>query len=208
MTMVSSLISRAISAAAPRADNAVWTSALTVPMAHYGITTIRRIAMFIGQVTEESGFFRSLEEDLHYNATRLCEVWPNRFPNLQAADPYVMHPDRLANKVYAGRLGNGDEASGDGWKYRGRGLIQITGRAHYEDLAKVEPNAADPDWLLTPDGAAASACWFWASEPGEPNLNAMADAWEITRVTERVNGALTGLPNRQTACAAALRACS
>jgi len=174
-------------------------------MEKYGIAaTPHRVAMFIGQVAEESGF-HPIEEDLCYrSALRLCEVWPRRFPIVTYALPYVNAPEKLANKVYAGRLGNGDEASGDGWRFRGAGLIQLTGRALFTRFGvTVDKSAEDAAaWCLTKEGAAESACWYWHVN----ELNPLCDTWQIARVTERINGGLTNLATRERLCAKALHA--
>jgi putative chitinase len=167
-----------------------------------GITTPRRIAAFLGQIAVESFGFAVLEESLDYSAGRLCEVWPSRFPaGSPNIDRCARNPVALANTVYCDRMGNGDGASGDGWTYRGRGLIQITGRANYEALAKADARAADPDWLTTPTGAAVSACWFWTTR----KLNALADAWELTAITRAINGGTEGLEERISLSATAYR---
>lgn len=203
------LIARAIAAAAPYANVSAWASALAAPMQASGITTPRRIAMFIGQVTEETGDFRTLSEDLYYTtALHIRQTWPTHFADVSEAASFIGRPAALANHVYANRMGNGNEESGDGWRYRGRGLIQVTGKNLYQMLAKADPRATDPDWLLTPVGAAVSACWFWALPNMRPSLNALADAWDVAGVTERINGGTNGLPARQTACEAALGAIS
>src|ERR1700722_6560573 len=129
----------ALMAVAPHlaADNrAAWVAALAGPLLKAGITTPRCVAAFLGQCAVESAGFRSMEEDLSYSAARLCVVWPTRFPTVEAAEACALQPEVLANRVYANRLGNGDEASGDGWRFRGRGLIQVTGRAAYQRFAR------------------------------------------------------------------------
>src|SRR4029453_2056107 len=108
-----------------------WTAALNKAMDRFEINSIQRIAAFLAQLAHESGEFERLRESLNYSAERLTKVWPNRFPTVAAAEPFARNEQKLGNKVYANRLGNGDEASGDGFRYRGRGLIQLTGRANY-----------------------------------------------------------------------------
>ena len=173
-----------------------------------GLTTPRRIAMFVGQVAEETGDFRKLSEDLYFTtAARIREVWPSHFADDGEAAPYIGRPAALANRVYANRMGNGSEESGDGWRFRGRGLLQITGRSLYEMFARADPRAGDPDWLACPAGAAASACWYWTlPTPGHVSLTALTDAWDITAVTLRINGGVTGLGARVRLCNAALAA--
>jgi putative chitinase len=181
-----------------------WGSALADPMKSSGITTPRRVAAFLGQIAVESFGFTELEENLNYSAGRLEVVWPKRFPaGSPNIDRCARNPEALANAVYCDRMGNGDEASGDGWTYRGRGLIQITGRANYEALAKADARAADPDWLTTPAGAAVSACWFWTTR--KPSLNLLADNWELTAITRAINGGTEGLEERISLSATASR---
>jgi putative chitinase len=196
-----------IKAVAPLANAALWSNVLAAPMRSSGITTPRRIAMFVGQCAEESGGFTSMWESLYYRTPeRLCVVWKRRFPTIASAKPYICDPHALANYVYANRLGNGDETSGDAWTFRGRGLIQLTGRLLYTDFAHAV--GRDPDtvaeWVATPEGAAMSACWYW-SWAYHGALNALADAWDIENVTLRINGALGNIDARTTACEAALR---
>lgn len=200
-----SLLPATIKAVAPRADAVAWSTALAPSMRAGGITTANRIAMFVGQVAEESNGFQTLAEDLHYStARRIMDVWPSHFVSLSDAAELVGRPAALANRVYASRMGNGDEESGDGWKFRGRGLIQLTGRRLYTRFGAVESRASgDPDWLLTTSGAAASACWFWTLQDVSPSLNALADAWDITKATRRINGGLGNLAARVKACEAA-----
>ena len=198
----------ALRAAAPNlrsAEAAAWARALATPMQAAGITTPRRIAGFIGQCTVESDGFTTTQENLRYShAARICAVWPSRFPTEAAAAPYVNAPEALANNVYANRMGNGPPDSGDGWRFRGLGLIQITGREEYAAFADnvgrtIEDTAA---WATTPAGAAASATWFWTWKA----LNRLADAWDLATLTRRINGGLTGLADRQRACTAAFTA--
>ena len=113
--------------------------------------------------------FHSLEEDLSYSAARLCQVWPSRFPDTEAAEACALQPEILANRVYANRMGNGDEASGDGWRFRGRGLIQITGRTAYEQFARAMSMTLDQavEHAATQAGAADSAAWFWSANQSE-----------------------------------------
>jgi putative chitinase len=197
----------ALQAVAPRltsADRAAWISALAEPLLAAGITTPRRVAAFLGQCSAESGGLHQLEENLNYSATRLCEVWPNRFPNAEAAGACAMNPEALANRVYANRMGNGDEASGDGWRFRGRGLIQITGRTAYVNFAEATNMTLDQavDHAVTQAGAASSAAWFWTTH----ELNTLADAWSIDLLTRKINGSATGAAERSRLCEAALQA--
>lgn len=191
-----------IRAVAPHIDAAAWATALAPVMRSSGIVTPRRIAMFAGQCAVESAGFTVLEENLNYSAGRLCQVWPARFPTLAAATPFAGNPQALACCVYADRMGNGDAASGDGWRFCGRGLIQLTGRSNYEAFAKAVTRPVDDviTWVTTPAGAAASACWFWTAR----GLNTLSDAWDVEGVTRRINGGTEGLAAREALCDAAL----
>lgn len=195
----------AIRACAPMlddADIAAWVEALSPPFCNAGIDRPRRMAAFVGQCAVESGGFRLLSENLSYSAPRLCQVWPSRFPTLAAAAPCAHNPETLANRVYANRLGNGDEASGDGWLFRGRGLIQLTGRANYARFAASVGLAVEAaaDHAATRSGAAETAVWFWTDK----GLNALADAWALDDITRRINGGLTAAEERRRLCNAAL----
>lgn len=194
----------AFAAVAPHADAAVWLPVLAPPMRSSGITTRCRVAGFLGQCAEETGGFLRLEEDLHYSSSRLTQVWPHRFPTLVDAAPYSQQPERLANKVYADRMGNGDPASGDGWRFRGGGALQLTGRDNYAAFAHdvgMPPDAA-AEFVRTPPGAARSACWVWT----RMGLNALADEWDLRTMTQRLNGGLTNYDTRVRLCTAALAA--
>lgn len=159
----------------------------------YGVTTPDRLAHFLGQVCHESGGFTRFVENLNYSAERLCQVWPGRFPNIEAAKPYARNPDALAERVYSGRMGNVNP--GDGAKFRGRGLIQLTGRANYAeasrysglDLIEFPGQAADPA------KSAKIALGYWQSR----GLNALADLDDIAGITRKINGGLVGLPERR-----------
>ena len=185
----------------PGADTQMWLGPLNDAFAEWEIDTPQRMAAFLAQIAHESRNLQNLEENLRYSAKRLREVWPKRFPDAATAEAYAGNPEKLANRVYAGRMGNGDEASGDGWKYRGRGLIQLTGRSNYAackaalDLDVIRT----PDLLLEPAGAARSAAWFWSSR----GLNQLADhepgdddEQDFTRITTIINGGKLGLSAR------------
>lgn len=158
-----------------------------------GVSTRLRTAHFIGQILHESALLTRCEEDLRYSADRLRTVWPKRFPTLEAAQPYAGNPRALANAVYGGRLGN--NAPGDGWTFRGRGLLQITGKENY---AKVAVRLKLARLLECPD-LACSAAW---ALPVAAEVFAMlgcwryADADDVAGVTRRLNGGLTGLASR------------
>lgn len=163
-------------------------------MEHYGITTRARIINFLAQVTHESLYFTSLEENLNYSAIALLRTWPNRFTK-EEADIYQRHPKMIANHVYANRYGNGNEESGDGWLFRGRGGIQVTFRDNYEVISndwQIDV-VSNPDLLLTPDYAVRSACWFWWKKGLNKKVDSGLNIKEITRV---INPALAGLSDR------------
>ena len=171
-----------------------WHSALGQCLPDYDINTPRRIAAFIAQCAHESGGFAFLQENLNYRAESLMRVWPKYFRDLATAQRYAHNPERIANRAYANRMGNGDEASGDGWKFCGRGLIQLTGKDNYQSFAdSIETDLEDiPHYLATFEGAVQSACWFWESN----NLNKWADAGDITTLTKKINGGTLGLDER------------
>lgn len=159
----------------------------------------RSRAHFVAQVLHESGGLRWLEENLSYSAERLTAVWPKRFPNADRARPYARNPEKLANYVYAGRMGNSEP--GDGWRYRGRGLIQITGRDNYalvQELTGLQV-LDDPDLLCEPGPALLSALAWWGESVPD------AESMSVEQVTRAVNGGLNGLADRQRLFDVALR---
>ena len=179
----------------PYIDN--WYQALSQLLPDYGINTAQRIAAFIAQCAHESGGFTALKENLNYKPVTLRKIFPKYFPNDQIATDYcsrVNKQEAIANKVYANRMGNGDEASGDGWRYAGKGLIQLTGKDNYSWFAaSLEISVEDASqYLLTFEGAAQSACWFWETN----NLNQWADKGDILTLTKRINGGTIGLDDR------------
>jgi putative chitinase len=170
-----------------------WHHAMEQCLPDYDINTPRRIAAFVAQCAHESGGFRFLTENLNYRAESLVKTWPRYF-NAGNAGSYARNPQRIANRAYANRMGNGDEASGDGWRFCGRGLIQLTGRSNYQAFAdSIETDINDiPDYLATFEGAVQSACWFWETN----NLNKWADLGDIVTLTKRINGGTLGLDDR------------
>lgn len=172
-----------------------WHHALTEICPEYGIDTPKRLAAFVAQCAHESGNFRILRENLNYKAPSLMKTWPKRFPTLEVAQQYANRPEKIANKVYAGRMGNGDEASGDGWRFLGRGLIQLTGKENYTWFG-ASMSISDMDevveYLGTFEGAVQSACWFWDTN----NLNQWADKGDILTLTKKINGGTIGLEDR------------
>lgn len=161
-----------------------WVAPLDAAMARCGITTPRRAAHFLAQIGHESAGLTRLDENLNYSAARLVEVWPSRFDRATALQ-FARKPEKIANRVYANRMGNGDEASGDGWRYRGRSPIQLTGKDNYRAMGNLcgLPLLAKPDTAAEVDtGAVIAACWWQAC-----GLNAMADAGDVLGVSRRVN---------------------
>jgi putative chitinase len=176
----------------PYAQN--WHSALTQLLPDYEINTPKRVAAFIAQCAHESGGFKFLRENLNYKAESLVKVFPKYFKDMATAQAYAKQPQKIANRVYASRMGNGDEASGDGWRYCGRGLIQLTGKDNYSWFAaSIEtPVEQVSEYLETFEGAAQSACWFWETN----NLNQWADKGDILTMTKKINGGTIGLEDR------------
>jgi len=161
----------------------------------YEINTPKRIAAFMAQCGHESGGFVFLSENLNYSAAGLMRVFPKYFPDQATANAYARNPEKIANRVYANRMGNGDEASGEGFKFRGRGLIQVTGKDNYFWFASslsITPEAA-AEYMQTFEGAAQSACWYWENT----SLNKLADAGDILTMTKRINGGTIGLADRE-----------
>jgi putative chitinase len=177
---------------APHVDQ--WFLAIESILPDYDIDTPERVACWLGQTAHESGNYRFLRENLNYSADGLNKIFKKYFPTVDAAKPYARNPEKIANRVYANRMGNGDERSGDGWKYRGRGLIQLTGKDNYTWFAASIEESVDETvkFLETYEGAVQSACWFWESN----NLNTLADKMDIKTLTRRINGGFIGLEDR------------
>jgi len=171
-----------------------WHEALSNVLPEYEIDTAQRVAAFIAQCTHESGGFKRLKENLNYRWESLRKVFPKYFPTDELAQEYAHKPEQIANRVYGGRMGNGDESSGDGFRYCGRGLIQLTGKNNYTKFAESIGMAVEevPALLETFEGAVKSACWFWKTN----NLNQYADAGDILTMTKRINGGTIGLEDR------------
>jgi putative chitinase len=178
-----------------------WLEPLKETFEKYNIDTAKRQAAFIGQCMHESGGFKLLEENLNYSAKALMNTWPSRFPTEEMANQYARNPEKIANKVYGGRMGNADESSGEGWKYRGRGIKQLTGKENYQRCSEAlgVDLVENPDLLLEPKYATLSAGWFW----NKHNLNDLADKSDIETMTKRINGGLLGLDARKVAIAKA-----
>jgi putative chitinase len=171
----------------------VFVSALNDAMARFKIEGRLRVAAFLAQVGHESGQLRTLVENLNYSAEGLIRTWPNRF-NLVTATSVARKPEQIANIVYASRLGNGPAVTGDGWRYRGRGLIQITGWVNYQACGSAlsVDLLSKPELLEQPVYAALSAAWFWSSN----GLNELADVERFEAITRKVNGGLNGQADR------------
>lgn len=171
-----------------------WLEPLQEVFHRYEINTPARQAAFLGQCAHESANFTRLEENLNYSAEALMRTWPRRFPTLESAKPYHRNPEKIANRVYGGRLGNGPEASGEGWLYRGRGIIQLTGKTNYTLASDAlrEDFIHSPDLVLAPRWAILTAGWYW----NKRQLNKEADANDIVAMTQKINGGTVGLQDR------------
>lgn len=169
-----------------------WEEPLQATFSKYDISNPKRQAAFLGQCAHESKNFKTLEENLHYSANALMRVWPSRFPDMDTANKFANNPEKIANKVYAGRMGNTED--GEGWKYHGRGLIQLTGKDNYKNCGNSLgfDLIGSPEKLLEPQYAALSAGWFWSKH----GLNELADAQEHGMITKRINGGTLGLDDR------------
>ena len=176
----------------PYIDN--WYNALIMILPDYEINTLPRVSAFLAQTAHESGGYKFLKENLNYRAVTLRKVFPKYFPSDALAAKYAQKPEMIASRVYGGRMGNGDEATGDGYRYCGRGLIQLTGKSNYTKFAESIKTPIDdiPEYLATFEGAIQSACWFWE----ENNLNQWADKGDILTLTKRINGGTIGLNDR------------
>lgn len=160
----------------------------------YDITTPKRIAAFLAQCAHESGGFVWLTENLNYKASGLMKTFPKYFPDMATALKYEKRPDAIASYVYANRMGNGPESSNEGAVYKGRGILQLTGKDNYFWFAaslQITPEEA-AEYMQTFEGAAQSACWFWETN----NLNKLADAGDIVKMTKVINGGDKGLKDR------------
>ena len=211
-----------VAAGVKQATAEKWARAVSLACQEFGIDTAQRIAGFLSQCAHESGGFERLQENLNYSADGMAGIWPRRFavlgpdkkpikkdgknqPNKFAL---ALHrkPEMIANVVYSGRMGNGPTESGEGWKYRGRGLKQLTGKDNHRACSEglgvdlVE----NPDLLLEPIYAARSAAWFWSAN----KCNVFADTGDIEGLTKRINGGLIGIDDRKKRYASAMRSLS
>jgi putative chitinase len=174
-----------------------WHDALSKLLPDYEINTPQRIAAFLAQCAHESAGFTALKENLNYRAPSLRKLFPTHFETDAIANDYASRPNKqeaIANRLYCNRMGNGNEASGDGYKFCGRGLIQITGRDNYTWFAASLEISSDEaaEYMQTFEGAAQSACWFWETN----NLNQFADRGDILTLTKKINGGTIGLDDR------------
>jgi putative chitinase len=178
-----------------------WLDSLNATAERFDINTPDRIAGFLSQIAHESAGFSATRENLNYSAEALMRVWPSRFNAGNVAE-YARNPQKIANKAYCDRMGNGPESSDDGWKYRGKGLIQLTGKDNYQRFSDATGVDAveNPELLAEPELAALSAGWFWSTN----GLNALADAKDVVGMTKRINGGTHGLDDRQAKYAAVL----
>ena len=199
-----------------------WVEAVAAACQEFNIDTPQRIAGFLSQCAHESGGFERLQENLNYSADGMAGIWPKRFAVLGPDGKPVkkdgknqpnkfalaLHrkPEMIANVVYSGRMGNGPTESGEGWKYRGRGLKQLTGKTNHSNCSKgLGVDLVDnPDLLLEPIYAARSAAWFWSTN----KCNVFADAEDIEGLTRRINGGLIGIDDRKKRYASAVRSFS
>jgi len=172
-----------------------WFAALSSILPQYEINTAERMAAFLAQCIHESAGFTVLKENLNYSKDGLRKVFPKYFPDEATALRYARQPVAIANRVYGGRMGNGNEQSGDGFKFSGKGIIQLTGKSNvtkFAEFMKMNPDDM-PAYLLTCEGAVHSACWFWTTN----KLNDLADKKDIVTITKRINGGTIGLEDRK-----------
>ena len=171
-----------------------WVEALNKCLPDYDINTPHRVAGFFGQTMVESAAYTAIKENLNYKAESLMRLWHSHFPTEEIANQYAHNQEAIANRAYANRIGNGDESSGDGWKFCGRGLIQLTGKDNYQAFAdSVGMQLEDvPAFLETFEGCVQSACFFWENN----NLNALADQGNWEHISRIVNGGTEGLEKR------------
>ena len=171
-----------------------WVPALNDTFAKFQIATVRQQASFIGQCSHECGNFKILEENLNYRAATLMKLWPKRFPTQEIANSYETNPKKIANMVYSSRMGNRDEASGDGYRFRGRGCIQLTGHSNYFHAGQAcgVDFVMNPDLVATPQYAAMTAGWFWSTH----NCNPLAENQDWIALTKKINGGIIGLDDR------------
>jgi len=174
-----------------------WFEALAKVLPDYDIATVQRVAAFLGQTAVESAGYTAIQENLNYRPETLAKLFGHHFSGMDEIQQYCSAPNKqemIANRIYANRMGNGDEASGDGWRFCGRGLIQLTGRANYTAFGQSIDSTPEQvsDFLQTFEGCVQSACWFWEAN----NLNDVADAGDMKTMTHKINGGFLGLDER------------
>ena len=171
-----------------------WLECLNTILVEYEIDSPERVAAFLAQCAHESAGFTAIKENLNYKAASLRKVFPKYFPTDELAEQYAHNQEAIANRVYGNRMGNGDEHSGDGYAYCGRGLIQLTGHDNYKAFADSLSSSMEEivEFLQTFEGCVQSACWFWETN----DLNALADSGDIKAMTKRINGGYIGLEDR------------
>jgi len=172
-----------------------YAPALNEVMEYYEMDSPLRIAGFLSQIIHESGAFNLTKENLNYSADGLRKTFGKYFPTMELANQYARQPEKIANRVYANRMHNGDEASGDGYRFCGRGLIQITGRENYTKFAAALDMSLDSCviYMETPEGACSSAGWFWDTN----QLNDYCDSGDFITLTKRINGGTNGIDDRR-----------
>ena len=173
-----------------------WYEAMLEILPLWEVNTIERVAMFIAQCGHESAGFRVLTENLNYSAKALNTIFPKYFRRAgRDANDYHRQPEKIANVIYANRMDNGDSDSGDGWRFRGGGILQLTGRYNYTQFAKAMEMTAEEavDYVRTKKGALDSACWFWDTN----NINKWCDDMDVVGATKRINGGTIGLDDRK-----------
>ncbi|HSD67908.1 MAG TPA: hypothetical protein VLB07_00035 [Woeseiaceae bacterium] len=179
-----------------RDDGIQYIDDLREMLPKYGIAASRiRLAHFFSQVLHESGSMRFVTENLNYSAKALRLVFAKYFPTDEEAEEYARQPERIANRVYARRMGNGAESSGDGWRYRGRGFIQLTGKKNYQDFARwiKDDRIVEQPEIVATDYAVQSAVFYWDKN----KLNSVADQDDVQKLTRLVNGGDNGLAHRR-----------
>ena len=179
----------------PRAqDPEGWATSMNDVFPTYEINTPKRIAAFLAQCGHESGGWTTFEENLNYSAQGLNGIFKKYFPTIESAQPYARKPQMIANKVYGNRMGNRDEASGDGWRFRGSGFLQLTGHSNFYHAGQAlgVDFVMQPELVRTPMYAAQTAGWFWQTH----KLNQYADSGDFVTMTKRINGGTIGLDDR------------
>jgi len=180
----------------PRVDASEWFDAMNRVLPKWKIDSVNRVAGFVAQTAHESAGYTVLTENLNYSATALNKIFPKYFERAgRNASDYHRQPEKIANVIYANRMDNGDTSSGDGWRFRGGGILQLTGRHNYTQFSQQEGMTAEDatTFVRSPIGALASACWFWDTN----DINDYCDKQDIVGMTKRINGGTIGLEDRK-----------